>query len=129
MPTVKSLDDLKQLRETALNQQASNAVSGQTEIIISLGTPAIAAGACDTKKAILDFIDVQGLAEVVVRKTGSIGLDSLEPIVQVCVPGLPKATYGNVTPEKAVRLMQEHVLAGQIVVDLLLPIWLARSSL
>jgi NADP-reducing hydrogenase subunit HndB len=129
MPTVKSLDDLKQLRETALNQQASNAVSGQTEIIISLGTPAIAAGACDTKKAILDFIDVQGLAEVVVRKTGSIGLDSFEPIVQVRVPGLPEATYGNVTPEKAVRLMQEHVLAGQIVVDLLLPIWLARSSL
>jgi NADP-reducing hydrogenase subunit HndB len=52
---------------------------------------------------------------VIVRQTGNIGLDSMEPVVQVIIGENPKVTYAKVTPDVARRIMKEHVLDGQIV--------------
>jgi NADP-reducing hydrogenase subunit HndB len=60
-----------------------------------MGTPGIAAGARETMKAILDFIEKNKIQDVVVRQTGNIGLDSWEPIVQITVGNNPKVTYGK----------------------------------
>lgn len=115
MPNVKSLDDLKRIREEALRKQQLKETSGKTEIIVGMGTVGIAAGARETLKAILDLIEKDNLSDIVVRQTGNIGLDSFEPIVQVVLPGQEKVTYGKVTPDIACRIVQEHILNGQIV--------------
>lgn len=115
MPTVKSLDDLKKIREEALQKQQLKETSGKTEVIVGMGTVGIAAGARETLKAILDYIESKELTEIVVRQTGNIGLDSFEPIVQVAVPGAEKITYGRINPEMARRIMEEHVVGGKIV--------------
>lgn len=115
MPTVKSLDDLKKIREEALKKQQLKETSGKTEVIVGMGTVGIAAGARETLKAILDMIESDNLSDIIVRQTGNIGLDSFEPIVQVVLPGQEKVTYGNVNPEMAKRIMKEHVLAGKII--------------
>ena len=80
-----------------------------------MGTVGIAAGARETLKAILEYIEKENLSDVIVRQTGNIGLDSLEPIVQVMVGENPKVTYGKVTPDAARRIMKEHVVGGQVV--------------
>ena len=115
MPTVKSLDDLKKIREEALKKQQIKETSGKTEVIVGMGTVGIAAGARETLKAILDIIEKDNLSDIIVRQTGNIGLDSYEPIVQVVLPGQGKVTYGKVNPEMARQIMKEHVLGGEIV--------------
>ena len=117
MPTVKSLDDLKKIREEALKKQQLKETSGKTEVIVGMGTVGIAAGARETLKAILDVIESENLSDIIVRQTGNIGLDSFEPIVQVDVPGEEKVTYGKVNPEMARRIMKEHVVGGKVVTE------------
>lgn len=115
MPTVKSLEDLKKIREEALKKQQIKETSGKTEVIVGMGTVGIAAGARETLRAILDVIENQNLHDIIVRQTGNIGLDSFEPIVQVILPGEEKISYGKVNPEMAHKIMEKHVLGGEIV--------------
>jgi NADP-reducing hydrogenase subunit HndB len=115
MPAVKSLDDLKRIREEALQKRQLKVQPGNVQIIVGMGTPGIAAGARDTMKAILEFIEKENLSDIIVRQTGNIGLDSWEPIVQVIVGENPKVTYGKVTPDVARQIMREHVMGGKVV--------------
>jgi len=112
---VKTLEDLKRLREEALEKRRVKSASGQVQIIVGMGTVGIAAGARETLKAILECIENENLSDIIVRQTGNIGLDSYEPIVQVVIGENPKVTYGRVTPDGARRIMKEHVTGGQIV--------------
>jgi len=115
MPTVKSLDDLKRIREEALKKQQMKETSGKKEVIVGMGTVGIAAGARETLKAILDIIEEDNLEDIIVRQTGNIGLDSFEPIVQVVLPGQEKVTYGKVNGEMARKIINQHVVGGEIV--------------
>jgi (2Fe-2S) ferredoxin len=117
MPTVKSLEDLKRIREEALRKREISDQSGSKEIIVGMGTPGIAAGARETMKAILEFIESHQLTGIVVRQTGNVGMDSQEPIVQVILPGEPKVTYGKVTADRVQHIMQMHIIEGHVVQD------------
>ncbi|HHX09559.1 MAG TPA: (2Fe-2S) ferredoxin domain-containing protein [Chloroflexi bacterium] len=117
MPTIKSLDDLKRIREEALKKQELKTTSGKTEIIVGMGTVGIAAGARETLKAILDYVDHNNLENIIIRQTGNIGIDSYEPVVQVILPGAEKVTYGRVNPEIAKVIMDEHIVNKRIVAD------------
>ncbi len=114
---VKTLEDLKKLREEALEKRRVKSAEGEVQVVVGMGTVGIAAGARETLKAILDYIEKENLSGVIVRQTGNIGLDSYEPIVQVVVGENPKVTYGKVTPDAARRIMKEHVVGGQVVKD------------
>ncbi len=116
---VKTLEDLKKLREEALEKRRVKSASGQVQIVVGMGTVGIAAGARDTLKAIMQYIETENLSDVIVRQTGNIGLDSLEPVVQVIIGEAAPVTYGKVTPDAARRIMKEHVAGGQVVKDYL----------
>jgi NADP-reducing hydrogenase subunit HndB len=115
MPTIKSLDDLKKIREEALKKQQLKENAGKKEVIVGMGTVGIAAGARETLKAVLDIIEEKNLSDITVRQTGNIGLDSFEPILQVVLPGEEKVTYGKVNPEMVRQIMEKHVIGGKIV--------------
>jgi NADP-reducing hydrogenase subunit HndB len=112
---VKTLEDLKRLREEALEKRRVKSAAGEVQIIVGMGTVGIAAGARETLKAILEFIEKENLSDVIVRQTGNIGLDSMEPVIQVVIGENPKVTYAKVTPDVARRIMKEHVMDGQVV--------------
>jgi NADP-reducing hydrogenase subunit HndB len=103
MPTVKTLEDLKRIREEALEKRKAKTTSGQTQVIVGMGTCGIAAGARDAMKTILDVIDKDNLSGILVTQTGCIGICEKEPIVQVIVGEEPKVVYGKVTPEEIGR--------------------------
>ena len=112
---VKTLEDLRKLREEALEKRRVKNTSGQAQIVVGMGTVGIAAGARETLKAILEYIEKENLSGIIVRQTGNIGLDSYEPVVQVILDENSKATYGKVTPDAARRIMKEHVQGGKPV--------------
>jgi NADP-reducing hydrogenase subunit HndB len=121
MPTVKSLEDLKKIREEALQKRQIKNAPGAIQITVGMGTPGIAAGARETLKEILGFIETKQLANISVRQTGNIGLDSWEPIVQVTYGDQPVVTYGKVTAEAAREIMEKHVMDGHIVNKYVIP--------
>jgi NADP-reducing hydrogenase subunit HndB len=121
MPAVKSLDELKKLKEEALEKRKAKATAGNVQITVAMGTCGIAAGARETMRAILDEIEVDSLSGVVIKQTGCMGMCELEPIVQVEVSDSPKVTYGKVTADRAKRIMKEHVVGGHIVQEMVIP--------
>ena len=122
MAPIKSLDDLKRVREEALEKRRVKSASGQVQVIVGMGTCGIAAGARDTMKAILEFIEKSATTGIIVTQTGCIGQCEKEPIVQVVIGDQPKITYGKVNPEVARRIMQEHVTDGKVVSDHVIPV-------
>jgi NADP-reducing hydrogenase subunit HndB len=115
MPAVKSLEDLRRLREEALEKRKAKTTTSSIQVIVGMGTVGIAAGARETLKAILEYIEINKLTDIIVRQTGNLGMDSWEPIVQVIIGESPVVTYGKVTPDVARRIMKDHVVGGNIV--------------
>ena len=121
MPNVKSLEDLKRLKLQALEKRQAMTTSGRAQVVVAMGTCGIAAGARDTMKAILNQIETDNLTGIVVTQTGCMGKCEWEPIVEVTVGSEPKVTYGKVSPDRAQRIMKEHVEGGKVVAELVLP--------
>lgn len=121
MPAIKSLEELKRVREEALQKKKMKAAPGNVQVIVAMGTCGIAAGARDTMKRVLSFIEANNLSGVTVTQTGCIGMCEQEPIVQVVVGDQPKVMYGKVNAEVAEQIMKQHVQNGTPVKDYVLP--------
>jgi NADP-reducing hydrogenase subunit HndB len=115
MPVIKSLEDLKRIREQALEKKMMRTSAGKAQISVAMGTCGIAAGARETMKAILNEIEAEDLSDIVVTQTGCIGLCEKEPIVQVQIGAQPKVVYGKVSPEVARQIVKEHLAAGKVI--------------
>ena len=115
MPAIKSLDELKRIREEALQKKQLKAASGNIQVIVAMGTCGIAAGARDTMKSLLHYIESEKVSDVAVTQTGCIGLCEQEPIVQVVLGDQPKVVYGKVDTQVAQKIMKQHVQDGQPV--------------
>ncbi|HEX7432207.1 MAG TPA: (2Fe-2S) ferredoxin domain-containing protein [Anaerolineaceae bacterium] len=122
MATIKSLDDLKKIREEALAKRKVKSKEGNVQVIVGMGTCGIAAGARETMKAILDVIESQSLSGIIVSQTGCVGQCEKEPIVQVIVGDQPKVTYGKVGSEVARQIIKEHILGGKVVENHVIPV-------
>ena len=122
MPAIKSLEELKRVREEALQKKQMKAAAGNVQVIVAMGTCGIAAGARDTMKSVLNFIETNNLSGVSVTQTGCIGMCEQEPILQVVIGEAPKVTYGKVNVEIAEQIMKQHVQNGIPVKDYVLPI-------
>ena len=122
MPAIKSLEELKRVREEALQKKQMKAAAGNVQVIVAMGTCGIAAGARDTMKSVLNFIETNNLSGVSVTQTGCIGMCEQEPILQIVVGENPKVTYGKVNVEVAEQIMKQHVQNGLPVKDYVLPI-------
>jgi len=121
MPAIKSLEELKRVREEALAKKQMKAAPGQIQVIVAMGTCGIAAGARDTMKSVLNFIEAEKLSGVTVTQTGCMGMCEQEPIVQVVIGDQPKVVYGKVKAEVASQIMKQHVQKGIPVKDYVLP--------
>ena len=115
MPAIKSLEELKRVREEALQKKQLKVTSGNVQVIVGMGTCGIAAGARDTMKSVLNFIENEKISGVTVTQTGCIGLCEQEPIMQVVLGDQPKVAYGKVNPQVAEKIMKQHVQNGQPV--------------
>ena len=122
MPAIKSLGELKRIREEALQKKQLKAAPGNIQVIVATGTCGIAAGARDTMKSVLSYIETENISGVSVTQTGCIGLCEQEPIVQIALGDQPKVVYGKVDAQVAQRIMKQHVQNGQPVQENIIPI-------
>jgi (2Fe-2S) ferredoxin len=76
-----------------------------------MGTCGIAAGARATLAALTEELARRGI-EAQIETVGCIGLCVREPLVDIQQAGKPRITYGNVTPQMAPRIVEEHLIKG-----------------
>jgi NADP-reducing hydrogenase subunit HndB len=113
MPKIKSLDELRRLREQAHSEMTTRVETGTT-IVVGMGTCGIAAGARETMHAILEELAKREI-EAHVTTVGCIGMCMREPLVDIEQAGKPRVTYGNLTKDKVSRLIEEHLINGRVV--------------
>lgn len=121
MPEVKSLEALKRLKKEALARREAKTRAGRAQIVVGMGTCSIAAGAGETMKTIFNIIEAENLNGIVLRQVGCAGLCRWEPIVEVTLAGQPKVSYGQVSPERARQIMQDHVVGEKVVTEFVIP--------
>jgi NADP-reducing hydrogenase subunit HndB len=115
MPKLKSLDDLKKLREEAQRDIRVRLDTG-TKITVGMGTCGIAAGARETMHAILEELKKRDI-EAHVTTVGCIGMCAVEPLVDIEQAGGARITYGRVKADMVPRLIEEHLVNGRVVED------------
>ncbi len=114
---MKTLDELKAIREkmqSQVNLRSEN--ESQTRVVVGMATCGIASGARPVLTALSDAVQNKNLSSsIAVIQTGCIGLCQYEPIVEVMEPGKEKVTYVKMTPEKALEVLEQHLIRGQVV--------------
>jgi NADP-reducing hydrogenase subunit HndB len=113
MPRLKTIEDLKKLRSEALSEIKVRTETN-TIITVGMGTCGIAAGARETMHAILEELKKREI-DAHVTTVGCIGMCIKEPLVDIEQAGKPRITYGNVKPDMVPRLIEEHLIKGQVV--------------
>ena len=114
---MKSLAELQAIKEKmkgsiGLREEDKNC----KRIVVGMANCGIAAGARPVLTAFADEVAKRGLTQdVMVSQTGCIGICQYEPVVEVFVPGEQKVTYVKMTAEKAARVVEEHIVGGNVV--------------
>ena len=115
MPKLKSLADLKRVREEA-QQSLKVRLDTGTTITVGMGTCGIAAGARDTMHAVLEELAKRQI-DAHVTTVGCIGMCVKEPLVDIEQAGRPRVTYANVRPDMVPRLVEDHLIKNQPVAE------------
>ncbi|MGD1992125.1 MAG: NADH-quinone oxidoreductase subunit NuoF [Anaerolineae bacterium] len=85
-------------------------------IIVGMASCGVAAGAQETYEAFQDRIEETG-ADAEMSVSGCIGTCFLEPVVKVVGEDGEDCTYGEVTPERAVEIVDRHVVAREPIAE------------
>ncbi|HIQ74461.1 MAG TPA: (2Fe-2S) ferredoxin domain-containing protein [Candidatus Cottocaccamicrobium excrementipullorum] len=114
---MKTLAELKAIRDRMQNQVGLRAEDhNHIRVVVGMATCGIAAGARPVLTALSNAVQERGLTDkIAVTQTGCIGLCQYEPIVEVMAPGQPKVTYIRMTPEKAIEVLDRHLMGGRVI--------------
>ena len=113
---MKSLEELRAIREKMQGSIGFRSDDNDsTRIVVGMATCGIASGARPVLKTLSDEVQKRGLEHVKVTQNGCIGLCQYEPIVEVYEPGKEKITYVKVNPEKALDIIDQHIVRGNVV--------------
>ena len=113
---MKSLAELQAIKEKMRDKVILREGVNSIRVVVGMATCGIAAGARPVLNALVEGVNKEGLTEkVTVSQTGCIGICQLEPIVEVFESGKEKVTYVKMTPEKAARVIEEHLKNGSVV--------------
>ena len=124
MNKIKSLDDLRQLRESMqskikLRESGDNAES-MVRIKVAMSTCGIASGAKEIMNFLIDELEQKAI-EAVVSQTGCMGYCYAEPTIEVTVPGKEPIVFGDVDKFRASEIIEKYIIHNELV-DGILPV-------
>lgn len=112
---MKSLEDLKKIREAAQNKMTMRMDENQKyRVVVGMATCGIAAGARPVLNTIVEEV-AKAKLPVTVLQTGCIGMCTLEPIVEVFDKDDHKTTYVLVDAKKAKDIVFHHLMNDDII--------------
>jgi NADH-quinone oxidoreductase subunit F len=112
-----TIDELRATRENARRALSIRHGAFKGKIAVHMGTCGIAAGARDVMEAVRDELKKRSIRDIDLTTTGCAGFCSREPMITVELRDSPPVKYGNLTPEKARKILAEHIAGGNIVME------------
>ncbi len=127
MPRIK-VEDLEKITERVRRTTFLREGAGRAKITVHMGTCGIAAGAREIMSALMDEVDKRNLKDIILTTSGCAGLCSREPMATVELKGEAPVKYVDLTPEKIIKILSEHVIGGKIIKEYALAIGSERVS-
>jgi NADP-reducing hydrogenase subunit HndB len=123
-----NIEDLDRISQKVRKATILREGAGRAKIIVHMGTCGIAAGARGIMSTLMDEIDKRKIDDIILTNSGCAGLCSREPMATVELKGEAPVKYVDLTPEKITRILNEHVLGGNIVQEFVLGKGSERAS-
>ncbi len=117
-----TIQELRELRASSKKDISLREGNFRGKLIVHLGTCGIVAGARDIMDAFLTEFEQRAITDIMFTTTGCAGLCTKEPMITVELGDSAPVKYGDLTPEKARKILEEHILGGRIVNELVLGI-------
>ncbi|MBT9139941.1 MAG: NADP-reducing hydrogenase subunit HndB [Dehalococcoidia bacterium] len=114
MNKLLTMEELRELRKKAPDEMTARQ-TWDTQVIVSVGTCGIAAGAREVVTELLKELQRRNIKNVSVTKTGCIGMCEREVLLDVVRPNEDRVTYGRVVPRDVSRIVGEHLVNGRVV--------------
>jgi NADP-reducing hydrogenase subunit HndB len=124
MTKIKTLDDLKRLKEelkSKIDLRENSSKSEQlVQIKVAMATCGIASGAKVIMEYMIEELQKRNI-DAVTSQTGCMGYCYAEPTIEVTVPSKEPLVFGNVTKAKADEIIEKYIKNGELV-DGIIPI-------
>lgn len=118
---IKSLEDLKRIREESQKKvtlrETGESTEDIVELMVGMATCGIAAGARETLSALLDETEKQDLNNIRIVQVGCLGYCHSEPTVQVNLPGHEPIIFGKVDDKRAREIITRYVMRQEMLED------------
>ena len=112
-----TIEELRKMRETSKKNITLREGNFRGKLTVHLGTCGIAAGARDIMDAFLGELETREITDIMFTTSGCAGLCSKEPMITVELGDAAPVKYGELTAEKARRILDEHILGGTMVAE------------
>ena len=117
---MKSLEELKKLRDESLKKMTMRYVKDGFRIQVGMGTCGIASGARPILSTFLEEVEKNDLSNVSVTQVGCMGECAYEPMAELIDEQGQSFVYCNLTDATAREIIQRHVINHEPITRLLL---------
>jgi NADH:ubiquinone oxidoreductase subunit F (NADH-binding)/NAD-dependent dihydropyrimidine dehydrogenase PreA subunit len=101
---INTLEDLNKAAKKGLEA----IIPSKTKIMVGMGTSGIASGAQAVYDALAEEIKKRKL-DIILSKTGAMGMDCIEPLIDVMQPNKPRLAYSKMTAKKVPEVIDQIV--------------------
>lgn len=115
-----TVEDLDRITERVKKTTMLREGAGRAKITVHMGTCGISAGARDIMNALIGELEKKNINDCLLTSSGCAGLCSREPMITVELKDQTPVKYIDITPERAVRILNEHILGGNVVEEFVL---------
>lgn len=117
---MKSLEDLKRLRDEALKKMTMRYIDGGIRIQIGMGTCGIASGAKPILSAFLQNVEKYELPQVAVLQVGCMGECAYEPMAELIDENGQSFVYCSLTVPMVEEIVVSHIMNKEPITKYLL---------
>ena len=107
---MKSLEDLKKLRDESLKKMTMRYIDGGIRIQVGMGTCGIASGAKPILSAFLQNVEKYELSRVAVLQVGCMGECAYEPMAELIDENGQSFVYCSLTVPMVEEIVVSHIL-------------------
>jgi NADP-reducing hydrogenase subunit HndB len=117
---MKSLEDLKRLRDEALKKMTMRYIDGGIRIQIGMGTCGIASGAKPILSAFMQNVEKYELPQVAVLQVGCMGECAYEPMAELIDENGQSFVYCSLTVPMVEEIVVSHIMNKEPITKYLL---------
>ncbi len=123
-----TIEELRKKRESTKKGIYLREGNFRGKVTVHMGTCGIASGAREIMSTFLDEFNSRDITDIMLTSSGCAGLCSEEPMVTVEMEDYAPIKYGELNPEKTKKILNEHIIEGNVVEEFVLGIGSERAG-